>query len=312
MVDLLNPYNYAIRFRNWLYDAGFVKTCNPQVPVISVGNLSTGGSGKSSLVRYIASLLSRSFHVCILSRGYRRRTKGTLLVSSGSGPLHSWQETGDEPFMLARVLPGVSLVVDEDRCKGASFALKHLKPDLFLLDDGFQHRRVNRDLNILLLKKKDFSDRLLPFGRLREPLSAIERADVIVLSYAELEDFRWNHPKKPTLRMYRENWRVVRSLDGVVLKDFSQRSFTAFAGLGDNNQFFRTLERLGIKVEERLSLPDHYHYQDFRLSRDRLYITTLKDAVKLAPSENLFYLDFDLKVEGLKELVEKFIAKNFV
>ncbi|MEN3028017.1 MAG: tetraacyldisaccharide 4'-kinase, partial [Aquificaceae bacterium] len=194
--------------------------------------------------------------------------------------------------------------------RGADFALRELKPEIILLDDGFQHRKIHRDLNILLLREKDLKDRLLPFGRLREPLYCMERADIIVLSYSELEDIDWVHPHKPTLRMFRENWRVVRSSDGKVLKDFHHLSFIAFAGLGDNSQFFRTLERLGIKVKRRLSFPDHHSYEGFELAKDEVYLTTLKDAVKLPPSDKLYYLDFDVRVDGLKELVYRFIIER--
>ncbi|MCX8060133.1 MAG: tetraacyldisaccharide 4'-kinase, partial [Aquificaceae bacterium] len=178
-----------------------------------------------------------------------------------------------------------------------------LKADLFILDDSFQHRRMARDLDILLLRKRGFSDRLLPFGRLREPLSSLERADLLVLSYGELESFDWQHPSKPTLKMVREGWKVIRTSDLRELDNFRELEFTAFAGLGDNRQFFLTLERLGIKTVRRLSFPDHYHYRDFILRKDQLYITTMKDAVKLPPTDNLYYLDFDLRVEGLKEFL---------
>ncbi|MCS7262396.1 MAG: tetraacyldisaccharide 4'-kinase [Aquificaceae bacterium] len=302
MSDLINPYYYGVRLRNWLYDRKVLKVCKLCVPVVSVGNLSLGGSGKSSLVRHIANLLPE-LHVCLLSRGYRRSSKGTLLVSSRGHVLRGWQEAGDEPYMLAKVLRHASVVVDEDRCRGAQFALKSLKPDLFILDDGFQHRRMARDLDILLLRKRDFSDRLLPFGRLREPLSSLERADLLVLSYGELESFDWQHPSKPTLKMVREGWKVIRTSDLRELDNFRELEFTAFAGLGDNRQFFLTLERLGIKTVRRLSFPDHYHYRDFILRKDQLYITTMKDAVKLPPTDNLYYLDFDLRVEGLKEFL---------
>ncbi|MFN3976279.1 MAG: tetraacyldisaccharide 4'-kinase [Aquificaceae bacterium] len=309
MFDLLSPYALAANIRNWLYDRGFIKTCKLPVLVISVGNLSVGGSGKSSLVRYIGKLFEERLHVCILSRGYRRKTKGTLLVSERGDIKVDWEDCGDEPYMLARLLPKASLVVDEDRCRGALFALHRLKPDLIILDDAFQHRRIHRDLDILLLKKGDFSERLLPFGRLREPLNSMERADVIVLSYAELEDFQWQHTKKPTLRMVRENWRVVRYFDGKCLEDFKNLSFVAFAGLGDNKQFFQTLQRLGIKTKKKLSFPDHYPYKSFELKEEEVYITTLKDAIKLKPAKNLYYLDFDVRVDGLEEILYNALGK---
>ncbi|MFN3871088.1 MAG: tetraacyldisaccharide 4'-kinase, partial [Aquificaceae bacterium] len=232
MLDLINPYSYAVKIRNWLYDKGFIERCKLSIPVISVGNLSVGGSGKSSLVRYIGKLFEEKLHLCILSRGYRRKTKGTLLVSERGKIMVDWQACGDEPYMLAKLLPRASVVVDENRCRGALFAINRLKPDLIVLDDGFQHRKIHRHIDLLLLKKRDLKDRLLPFGRLREPLSSIERAHIIVLSYTELEDFNWQHTKKPTLRMVRENWRVVRYLDGKNLENFKDYNFIAFAGLG--------------------------------------------------------------------------------
>ena len=310
MLDLLNPYAYGVKIRNWLYDKGYMEICKLPIPVISVGNLSIGGSGKSSLVRYIGEILGKEFHVCILSRGYGRRTKGTLLVSERGDLKANWEDSGDEPYMLARLLPKFSVVVDEDRCRGASFAPERLKPDLIILDDGFQHRRIHRDLNILLLKKRDFYDRLLPFGRLREPLDSMERADIIVLSYWELEEFNWKHPRKPTLKMVRENWRIIRSIDGKLMKDFRSISFVAFAGLGDNEQFFKSLSMLGIKVEEKIGYRDHYSYKDFELKRDKIYITTLKDAIKLKPSENLYYLDFIVRVDGMEEILKGKIFKT--
>ncbi|MEN3039899.1 MAG: tetraacyldisaccharide 4'-kinase, partial [Candidatus Kryptonium sp.] len=158
--------------------------------------------------------------------------------------------------------------------------------------------------------KRDFSDRFLPFGRLREPINSIQRADILVISYGDLEPFEYQHPQKPTLKMIRENWKVIRSSDRAVVENFQDLSFVAFAGLGDNQQFFETLQRLSIRIEKRLSFPDHYHYEGFKLKESKIYITTLKDAVKLKSAENLYYLDFDVKVDGLKEILEEFIISK--
>lgn len=307
---ILNPYFWAVSLRNFLYDAGFVKPCMFYTPVISVGNLTVGGTGKSSLVRYLAHELSKEFKVCILSRGYKRKSKGTLLVSRWGEVLCDWQSAGDEPYMLARLLKGISVVVDERRCRGADFCIRELKPDVILLDDGFQHRRIYRDLDIVLIREKDLRDRLLPFGRLREPIEGIKRAHVIVLSYAELEDFEPKGLTKPILRMERVRWRVINSLTGVELKDYRGLEFVAFAGLADNEQFFKTLSRLEIRVKKALSFPDHYDYKGFGLDPKEVYITTLKDLIKFKPSENLYYLDFELRVEGLIELVKGVIINK--
>jgi tetraacyldisaccharide 4'-kinase len=264
-MNWLNPYFYAVSLRNWLYDRGFLKTCSFSVPILCVGNLSVGGSGKTSLVRFLAQNLAEDYHTVVLLRGYKRSTRGPVVVSYRGEVKASWKEVGDEAYMLARLLKSVSVVVSEDRCLGAKLAVEELKAQLIILDDGFQHRRLKRDLDIVLLKEKDLKDRLLPFGRLREPLSGLKRAHAIVLTYQDLKEWEFKI-EKPTFKLYRKNWRVVSG--GGEILDFKDKSFIAFCGLGDNEQFFKTLERLGIKTEERLSFPDHYHYEGFKLQKE--------------------------------------------
>jgi tetraacyldisaccharide 4'-kinase len=306
-MNWLNPYFYAVSLRNWLYDKGFLKTCSFRVPILCVGNLSVGGSGKTSLVRFLAQNLAEDYHTAVLLRGYKRSTRGPVVVSYRGEVRASWKEVGDEAYMLAKLLKNVSVVVNEDRCLGAKLAVEELGAQLIILDDGFQHRRLKRDLDLVLLKEKDLKDRLLPFGRLREPLGGLKRAHAVVLTYQDLKEWEFKI-EKPTFKLYRKNWRVV-SGEGEVL-DFKDKSFIAFCGLGDNEQFFKTLERLGINTEERLSFPDHYHYEGFKLQKGRLYITTLKDFFKLEPAENLYYLDFDVEVPGLMDFVRERLAEK--
>jgi tetraacyldisaccharide 4'-kinase len=306
-MNWLNPYFYAVSLRNWLYDRGLLKTCSFSVPILCVGNLSVGGSGKTSLVRFLAQNLAEDYHTAVLLRGYKRSTRGPVVVSYRGEVRVSWKEVGDEAYMLARLLKDVSVVVSEDRCLGAKLAVEGLKAQLIILDDGFQHRRLKRDLDIVLLKEKDLKDGLLPFGRLREPLGELKRAHAVVLTYQDLKDWDFKI-EKPTFKFYRKNWRVV-SRNGEVL-DLKDKSFIAFCGLGDNEQFFKTLERLGIKTEERLSFPDHYHYEGFKLRKEKLYLTTLKDFFKLEPAENLYYLDFDVEVPGLMDFVRERLAEK--
>jgi tetraacyldisaccharide 4'-kinase len=306
-MNWLNPYFYAVSLRNWLYDRGFLKTCSFRVPILCVGNLSVGGSGKTSLVRFLAQNLAEDYHTAVLLRGYRRNTKGPVVVSYRGEIRASWKEVGDEAYMLAKLLKNVSVVVSEDRCLGAKLAEEGLKAQLIILDDGFQHRRLKRDLDLVLLKERDLKDRLLPFGRLREPLDGLKRVHAVVLTYQDLKEWEFKI-EKPTFKLYRKNWRVV-SGEGEVL-DFKDKSFIAFCGLGDNEQFFKTLERLGIKTEERLSFPDHYHYEGFKLQKGKLYLTTLKDFFKLEPAENLYYLDFDVEVPGLMDFVRERLTEK--
>ncbi len=306
-MNWLNPYFYAVSLRNWLYDVGFLKACSFGVPVLCVGNLSVGGSGKTSLVRFLAQNLAEDYHTVVLLRGYKRSTKGLVIASYKGDVRTTWREVGDEAYMLSKLLKNVSVVVGEDRCLCAKLAVEQLKAQLIILDDGFQHRRLKRDLDIVLLRDRDLQGRLLPFGRLREPLSSLKRAHAIVLSYQDLKDWEFNI-EKPTFKLYRKNWRVV-SKEGEVL-DIKDKSFIAFCGLGDNEQFFKTLEKLGIRTEETFSFPDHYHYDGFRLQREKLYITTLKDFFKVEPVENLYYLDFDVEVPGLIEFVRAKLAEK--
>jgi tetraacyldisaccharide 4'-kinase len=303
----LNPYFYAVSLRNWLYDRGFLKTCSFSVPILCVGNLSVGGSGKTSLVRFLAQNLAEDYHTTVLLRGYKRSTKGPVVVSCRGEVRASWKEVGDEAYMLAKLLKDVSVVVSEDRCLGAKLAVEELKAQLIILDDGFQHRRLKRDLDLVLLKERDLKDGLLPFGRLREPLGGLKRAHAVVLTYQDLKEWEFKI-EKPTFKLYRKNWRVA-SGEGEIL-DFKDKSFIAFCGLGDNEQFFKTLERLGIKTEERLSFPDHYHYEGFKLQKGKLYLTTLKDFFKLEPAENLYYLDFDVEVPGLMDFVREKLTEK--
>ncbi|RUM32320.1 MAG: tetraacyldisaccharide 4'-kinase, partial [Aquifex sp.] len=257
-------YGKIINLRNSLYDRGILKVKKLPVPVISVGNISAGGSGKTSFVIHLANLL-KDKKVCILSRGYKRKSKGTLIVSEYGNVKATWEEAGDEPYLMAKILPHVSVVVSEDRYKGGVLALEKLSPEVIILDDGFQHRKLHRDLNILLLKKKDLSDKLLPAGNLREPLREIRRADIIVLTYQEVNPFDF-FTGKPTFKMFREFCCLLNSSFEEIPLDFlKDKEVIAFSGLGDNEQFEKILKKLGIKVKKFIPFKDHHDYSDFFL-----------------------------------------------
>lgn len=303
------PYYFGVFLRNLLYDKGIKKPKKLPVPVISVGNLSVGGTGKTSFVIYLANLLKEK-RVCILLRGYKRKSKGVLLVSEYGEILTDWEKAGDEAYLLAKLLPNASVVVSEDRYEGGVFAIKRLNPELIILDDGFQHRKLHRDLDILLLKKKDLEDYLLPYGNLREPLSALKRADLLILSYQEVEPFEFNS-EKPTFKMQREFDSVLNSnFEEIPIEHLKEKEVIAFSGLGDNEQFLKTLKKLGFKVKEFLSFPDHYDYKEFRPKKEETYLTTPKDLIKLQNYENVFALNFKVKVDREEELY-RIICRTF-
>ena len=175
---LSSMYGGAIAARNAAYDRGWLRSRGLQGPVISVGNVSAGGSGKTPFVILLGELLqARGIRFDVLSRGYGRTTRGLLLVDPGGLP----RDFGDEPLLMARRLQ-VPVVVGEDRYEAGRFAESRFGAQVHLLDDGFQHRGLARDFDLVLVTPEDARDRLLPAGRLREPLKSLRRADAVVLA----------------------------------------------------------------------------------------------------------------------------------
>jgi len=302
-------YGKVVNFRNSFYDKKILKSKKLPIPVISVGNLSVGGTGKTSFVIYLANLL-KDKKICILSRGYKRKTKGPQIVSEYGNIKLSWEEAGDEAYLLAKFLPFASVIVSEDRYKGGILALEKLSPEVIILDDGFQHRALYRDIDILMIKREDLRDYLLPAGRLREPLSSINRADVIILTYQEVKPFDF-YTGKPTFKMFREFISLLNSnFEEVPIDILKDKEVIAFSGLGDNGQFREVLGKLNISVKEFLSYRDHYDYKDFEPEEDEIYLTTPKDLVKLEGYKNIFALNFKVKVER-EEKLKKLIYRIF-
>ncbi len=187
LTDLLNPYAYAMRLRRTLYRRGILKSEHVSVPVISIGNLSMGGTGKTpmtlSIARYCSECLNKK--PAIILRGYKRRSTGYLLVSDSNTILETVQRSGDEAQLYARALPRSIVVCDEDRIRGANNAIA-LGAEVILLDDGYQHLRLKRDLNILLINSDEGVPPLFPFSKGRESASAIDEADIIIqTNYSE-------------------------------------------------------------------------------------------------------------------------------
>jgi len=274
----LNPlsaiYGGVTGARNALYDRGVLPARRLQGKVISVGNLSAGGSGKTPFVMLLGELLkARGIKFDVLSRGYGRRSKGVLLVDPGGLP----DQFGDEPLLIARKLQA-PVMVGEDRYEAGKFAEAKFGPQLHLLDDGFQHRALARDFDIVLVTPQDATDRLLPSGRLREPLRALRRADAVVLaSGASAEEF----PVDGKLI-----WRVRR---GILPRDVPPRP-VVFCGIARPQNFVLQLRAANIEPVAEAFYRDHYSYgeKDVRellslkqRSEAGGFVTTEKDAVNL-------------------------------
>ena len=179
-------FYWAIIFwRNILYNYRFFVSRKLPTKIISVGNITTGGTGKTPTVVYLAkNLIAKNYRVAILSRGYGRKTAGTQLVTDGKKKVDDWRNFGDEATLMSQKLCGVPIVVDENRYRGGLFLVDKFKPDIIILDDGFQHRSLERDIDIVLVNSQDQPEehKMIPYGKLREPLRHLNRADMLILT----------------------------------------------------------------------------------------------------------------------------------
>ncbi|MCM3869130.1 MAG: tetraacyldisaccharide 4'-kinase [Pyrinomonadaceae bacterium] len=300
-------YRAVTQTRLAAYNRGLLTTTRLPAPVISVGNLTTGGTGKTPLVEWVCRTLARKQRkVCILTRGYGRPNPGSrVVVSDGSTVLTNAIEAGDEPFLLAQNLKGLAAVIsDSNRLAAGKWAIDNLGTEVFVLDDGFQHLALARDLNILTIDAtKPWGDgKLLPAGRLREPRSGLSRADCVVVTRTDQSDelvaleaeiqrlngscsiFRSEMTVKSISRMNPEG------PDGLVSPP---QPAAAFCAVGNPESFFKLLRQAGIDPALTRIFRDHHQYtqadidsltRESRNAGARSMITTAKDAVKLQQS----------------------------
>jgi len=319
-------YGAITRSRTALYERGTFRSFKLERPVISVGNITTGGTGKTPLVEWVARVVAGSGKkVCILTRGYgRENPRNRVLVSDGTTVFADPSQAGDEPFQLATDLIGVAAVIsDANRFAAGQGAIHHLSTDCFVLDDGFQHLQLARDLNLVAVDATDpwGGRQMLPYGRLREPLTGLKRADCIVLTRCEQVDdpepIRREIAKRtgdrPVFHARIKTRRIVRiqqSADNTQ----PQEPMAAFCAVGNPQSFFTHLNREGHQLVLKKSFRDHHVYtQDdvSKLSKAAIHagaqslITTAKDAVKLRglqfeiPCNSL---EIDLEIENDSEL----------
>src|SRR5215213_125000 len=292
-------YSAVTRARLALYRRGALTVHRINSPVISVGNITTGGTGKTPLVEWVArTATSEGRKPCILTRGYGREDVGRrVLVSDGERVLADAREGGDEPRQLAESLRGVAAVLsDADRVSAARWAEEHLKSDLFILDDGFQHLRLARDLDILAVDATDpwGGGRLLPAGRLREPLKGLKRADRVIITRteqaADADSLREQAARlsggRPVI-LSRTRTKAVRPLSeaatrgnapDVPARPSSSQPIAAFCAIGNPAAFFAHLRREGFVLNHTRAFPDHHVYKQRDV--DAL-VAAAKDAVKL-------------------------------
>lgn len=306
----MNPlsaiYGGVVGTRNALYDRGVLQARRLQGPVISVGNLSAGGSGKTPFVMLLGELLrTRNIRFDVLSRGYGRESKGVRLVDPAGLP----REFGDEPLLIARKLQ-VPVIVAEDRYEAGRFAESKFGVQLHLLDDGFQHRALVRDFDIVLVTPQDAKDRLLPSGRLREPLGSLRRADAVALSSGAAAD---SFPVEGKLV-----WRVRR---GILPPNVPVRP-VVFCGIARPQNFVLQLRAAHIEPVAEAFYHDHHAYSEkdvhellalSRRSEAGGFVTTEKDAVNLggylSALSPLAVVPVQMELEGAAHAVDTMLHK---
>jgi len=276
-------------------------------PVISVGNLSVGGSGKTPIVAALARmLLDMGQRPAILSRGYARRraTDGVVVVSDGNRVLEPVENSGDEPQMLARALPGVPVLVCADRHLAGRLAEKQFDATVMLLDDGFQHFALGRNVDVLVMPASDLDDAVLPSGRLREPLDAASSADCVLVpgSLEDVSRVAATFDRMPVFRVT-NHFGTVQGLDASAP---SGTRVVAVAGIARPERFFTTLREQGFEIVRELRFPDHHWFSSDDLDRIRtiakdasadFVATTEKDAVRVAPQSGWAVLPMTAVIE---------------
>ena len=305
---VLYPFSFLyaaiVVVRNWLFDVGILKSESFKTPTISIGNIAVGGTGKTPHVEYLIELLSPTMKIAVLSRGYKRKTKGYILLDDNSIA----EQVGDEPKQMKENYPNITIAVDENRRHGIQQLEATVRPDIILLDDAFQHRYVKPNISILLTDYAHpfWEDSYLPAGNLRDSKSQIYRAEIIIVSkspenltpiiqrtvYKNLNLF-------PYQRFYftRYEYRGLKSLGKKVdIKNKKDYTVLLFSGIARNEHLYNYLKE-EYKHVELINFPDHHHFtvkdiekiiEKFEeiYNENKIIVTTQKDAVKLKDNTN--------------------------
>ena len=301
-------YGIGVRFRNFLFDVGLLKSQDYKVPIISVGNITVGGTGKTPHVEYLVKLLKDQLKVAVLSRGYKRKSRGYVLADKDT-PM---QQIGDEPYQMKQKFPGITVAVDKNRRRGIAQLTEDDTVDVILLDDAFQHRYVKPGINILLVDyhRLIIYDKLLPAGRLREPLPGKNRADIVIVTKCpkELKPMEYRVITRamnlfPYQTLYfstleygelRPVFPKVRS--NVTLSQLSNYNVLLMTGIASPRQLKEDLAPLAKSITP-MTFADHHNFTHKDLQRlndtfeampsPKVIITTEKDATRLNDAEEL-------------------------
>lgn len=321
-----------ISLRTYLYKLGAFKTEELKCRVVCVGNITSGGTGKTPAVRLLAGKLKQQgFKTVILSRGYKGSLKGRLEVAADEEQiLRTAAEVGDEPYLLARQLPGIPVVIGKNRYRAGQYICLRFTPHILILDDGYQHIKLARQVNIMLIDATNpfGNGKLLPRGILREPLAALARSQVFLLTKTDLaEDVS---PIIDTLKRYNPKAPILTSIHQPVdlselkkdkkrsLKWLKGRKVVCFSGIGNPDSFVKTVQGLGAEIVGHISFADHHAYTLAKLTQleqealalgAEALITTEKDGVRITDytpaSLPILTLNIELKITSDEQEWEK-------
>ena len=338
-------YGLVTLFRNMLFETGILKSKSFAVPVISVGNITIGGTGKTPHVEYLIRLLKENHRVAVLSRGYKRKSHGFLIAKESS----SARDIGDEPFQMKQKYPNVIVAVDKKRVHGIE-SLNRQMPDIdvILLDDAFQHRYVKPGINILLVDyhRLIIYDELLPAGRLREPLKGKDRADIVIITkcpnglkpmdYRVLTKAMDLYPYQQIFFTALEYGRLIPMLKGqgkqLSLEDLNEHNVLLLTGIASPRQMKEDIEPFAAHLST-LSFPDHHDFSQkdterinsafAALTSPKCIVTTEKDAARIVATEglsdevkkNIYILPVQVKFmldqeEKFNENILSYVLKN--
>lgn len=322
-------YGFITSIRNFLFDKGILKSYSFDIPVIGVGNLSVGGTGKTPQIEYLVRLLSPKYKTAVLSRGYKRQSEGFVLADANSNAVI----LGDEPFQFYQKFNNIQVAVDANRKNGIEQLLSQKeKPEVILLDDAFQHRKVKAGFYILLTSYGDLysDDFMLPTGNLRESRSGAERANLVIvtkcpptLSSEDQNKIKAKLKLQPSQELYFsfiDYDELVYSKDkSIGVQEIKNTEKLLLAGIAKPEPFF---SHLLSKNDEKMVFPDHHHFSENDLlgiknkAQNKIIITTEKDFVRLKDSilnEQLFYLpiksSFITAGENFDKNILKFLEK---
>ncbi len=309
--------------RNWLYDVGFFKSKSYDLPIIAIGNLSAGGTGKTPHTEYLIRLLKDKYNVAVLSRGYKRSTKGFVLAIEGI----SAAELGDESYQIHAKFPDVSVAVCEDRQTGIESLIATINPDVILLDDAFQHRKVKAGFYVLLTAYDDlFSDDfILPFGNLRESAMGKKRANLVIvtkcpvtLSEQKQELVKQKLKVKVPVFFTSIDYdtEVFGTENTMNVSEVITKEKVIVAGIAKPKYF---IDYLNSGKDKVMIYPDHHNFSDQEIlelnaiAQDKMLVTTEKDYVRLngkINSDKLFYLPIKVKFLNSENEFQPLILKN--